>query len=246
VEKDHIVNAFAFELAKVTSPEIRERVLANIVNVDTDLGARVAAQLGLTAPSPAKTDGKPRRNGKKSVDKSPALSILANAKTDSIKGRKVAILAADGVDAEAIETVKAALKEGGAQALVLAPHLGELTGAEGSANVQADHRIVTEPSVVFDAVFVPGGLESARTLAASGDAVHFVAEAYKHHKAIAAVSDGIEVLREAGIFGADEDEPATRVGVAVSDDAEAVVEPFLEDIAKHRAWDRADAEAVPA
>jgi catalase len=246
VEQDHIVNAFGFELAKVGTLAIRERVLANLVNVDKTLVSRVAEQLGLPVPKAASANGKRGRNGKKTVDKSPALSIIANAKSDSIKGRKVAILAADGVDAAAIETVRAALEEGGAQGLVLAPHLGELKGAEDGPRVEADHRIVTEPSVGFDAVYVPGGLDSARTLAASGDALHFVAEAYKHRKPIAASSDGIEVLREANVLAVDEDDTATRVGLAISDDAEAIVERFIEYIAKHRAWDRADAEAVPA
>ena len=40
-ERDHIVGAFSFELGKCVHPEVRERMVANLANVDTDLCARV-------------------------------------------------------------------------------------------------------------------------------------------------------------------------------------------------------------
>jgi catalase len=246
VEQDHIVSAFGFELAKVGTPEIRERMLANLVNVDADLAGQVAAQLGLAVPpaAPVAAPAK-RRGGKKGggVTSSPALSIVANAPGDSIRGRKVAILAADGVDAAALTALKAALAKGGAQAKVLAARLGSLTGADGTA-VAVDHTIVTEPSVGFDAVFVPGGAASADALAGSGDAVHFVAEAYKHAKAIGASTDGAALLRQAGIFD-DEGGAEPAPGVVVGNGASAT-RTFLAAIAKHRAWERADLDAVSA
>jgi catalase len=96
------------------------------------------------------------------------------------------------------------------------------------------------PSVAFDAVFVPSGADSVKALAASGDAMHFVAEAFKHAKALGAVADGADVLAAAGVpAGAD---PAVVTGGT----AGAVVKPFLAAIANHRAWERAGLEAVPA
>jgi catalase len=248
VEKAHIVSAFSFELAKVATPAIRERMLANLVNVDAGLAEQVAEQLGLPVPEASPAAASARTNGKrrkKAIEASAALSIIANAKGDSIKGRKIAILAADGVDGASITALKTAAARGGAQALVLAPHLGTLAGAGGAA-VAVDHRIVTEPSVTFDAVFVPGGEESADALAASGDAVHFVAEAYKHAKAIGAVGDGAALLQQAGLLGEDEDESGEIPGVVVGAAAAKVVPAFLAAVARHRAWDREDAEAVPA
>jgi catalase len=244
VEKSHIVAAFGFELAKVGTPEIRERVLGRLVNVDPGLAAAVAAQLGLEVPEPLPAAPSKRRGGKKGATSSPALSIIANATGDSIRGRKVAILAADGVDAGAVTALKAALAKGGAQGKVLAPRLGTLTGSDGTT-VAVDHTIVTEPSVGFDAVFVPGGGDSAAALAASGNAVHFVAEAFKHAKAIGASGEGARLLREAGILGdGAAGEPAA--GVVIGKGAAAVTKPFLAAVARHRAWDRAGLEAIPA
>ena len=54
-------------------------------------------------------------------------------------------------------------------------------------------------SVLFDAVYVPGGAQSVKALARLGDARTFVDEAYKHARPIAAVAEGVEVLTASGI-----------------------------------------------
>ena len=236
VEKDHIVSAFSFELTKVERPEIRERVLGLLANVDATLTARVAENLGLDAPKGATSS---TRNGKKngktaSPQASPALSLADQP--GSPKGRSVAILAAPGVDAKALATVKKALLAAGAQVKVLAPRLGAL-GRNGTA-IAADKTIVTTPSVVFDAVYVPGGTRSIETLAQSGDALHFVAEAYKHAKPIAASGEGADLLQQAGVVEGP--------GVLI-EDASALVTQFVEALGGHRIWAReAAAQLIPA
>jgi catalase len=49
------------------------------------------------------------------------------------------------------------------------------------------------PSVIYDAVVVLGG-SSAAALAKSGLAIHFLNEAYRHGKPIAAIGDGSLLL----------------------------------------------------
>jgi catalase len=231
-EKEHIVNAFSFELAKVKTLEIRERELSILANVDSGLTAQVAANLGLAVPKPAPKGGRAQTDGKRHVDASPALS-MANTVKDTVKSREIAILAADGVDAAAVKAMEDALKRAGARSVVLAPKLGKL------GSLEVDAPIVTMPSVVFDAVFVPGGSDAAQALAANGDAVHFVAEAYKHYKPIAVLDTAAELLDAAGVEG-----PAE--GLFVESSVDALIEPFLKAIAQHRAWNRSDAAAVPA
>ncbi len=247
VEKEHIASAFGFELAKVERVEIRERVLGRLANVDADLTARVAAQIGLAAPKASKVDGPlRRRNGKPAqrIESSPALSIIANAGEGSAKGRKVAILVADGVDGPAVAAMKAALKKAGVTGLVLADHLGTVASTDGEP-VAVDHTIVTMPSIAFDAVYVPGGVDSARALAASGDAVHYVAEAYKHVKPIAAAADGADLLRQAGIVRAGQTGSDAGNGVFVGTPAK-IGAAFTRALAAHRVWTRTDQIAVPA
>ena len=71
-EKDHIVGAYSFELSKVERKFIRERQLGILANIDSELCARVADNLGLPAPQANAT---PEQLGKSSLAQSPALSL---------------------------------------------------------------------------------------------------------------------------------------------------------------------------
>ena len=224
VEQQHIVEALQFELSKVAVPAVRTRMLSNLVNVDPQVAARVAAVLGMPVP-PASP-----RTGNKRYPNSPKLSMLARGNVPSAVGRKVAILAADGVDGDSLQAMKSALTTGGLVVKVLSTKLGELR-ASGGGTVRVDGLIVSMPSVVFDAVYVPAGSESVSTLKGSGDAVHFVREAFKHAKAMSAAGEGVDLLQTAGVLGA-----SKIAGVSVGADAQTAA--FLADIAAHRHWSR--------
>ena len=100
-EQGHIVNALRFELGKVETIAIRERMLYMLAQIDKTLASSVAEGLGLKVPNkivgplnqsiPA--DGDPKKfqpqRLKKDVGTSPALS-MANTVKDTIKTRKIA------------------------------------------------------------------------------------------------------------------------------------------------------------
>ncbi|WP_024904967.1 catalase HPII [Robbsia andropogonis] len=238
-EKDHIVASYQFELSKVEREYIRQRMVDNLANVDPDLAARVGDGLGLI-PAKATTPGadvlaKPGK-GKKSVSASPSLSLMSKVQP-GIKTTKIAILAAKGADPVSIATAKMALEKAGAQAKVIAPMLGEV-----APGVYADATIAGMPSIAFDAVFVACGADSAKLLSKNGDARHYLLEAYKHLKAIAAVGHGRDVLAAANL-------PVSEEGVISDDTAhiDKVLPAFIDAIAHHRVWGRAaKAETVPA
>ena len=50
-EKNHIIRALRFELGKVETPAIRERMLGLLAQVDKNLANQVAQGLGLSVPS---------------------------------------------------------------------------------------------------------------------------------------------------------------------------------------------------
>jgi len=243
-EQDHIVDAFGFELAKVQVREVRERMIGNLALVDMTLAQRVADFFGITAdPRVGVNNGMHKRP----VHPSPSLSILNSPKKPSIATRKVAILAADGVNIADVETVGKALQAQGAKVAVLSLKLQPLKGA-GGGTLAVDYRIVAEPSVLWDAVFIAGGMQSVKTLAQSGAALLFVREQYKHAKPICAFGDGVALLESAGIHSGD---PATAqtLGVIVGNAASAqngATSKFATAIAHGRFFNRADIDAIPA
>lgn len=105
-----------------------------------------------------------------------------------------------------------------------------------------DATLAGMPSVMVDAVFVAGGAAGAKMLAGSGDARHFVLEAFKHLKAIGAVGAGRDVLAAAQL-------PDRAEGLVTGDDVQlaGVLQRFVEAAGQHRAWGRAAlAGSVPA
>jgi catalase len=250
-EQEHLTNALRFELGKVKSEAVRQRMVENLAKVDSELAKNVADWIGVDTPSGANVATATSSFHDQKVETSPALSIENNG-SDSIKSRRVAILVADGVNESDVDTVKSALKKGGAVPEVIAKTLGSVTGANGG-KVAVDHSALTVDSVLYDAVYVPGGSASAKTLSGMAKVRYFVAEAFAHYKPIAANADGITVLKSANITAPKLAENGTDVvndlGVvttAAAADSSGFTSAFAADIAKHRFWNRPDQDQVPA
>lgn len=246
-EKKHLVDAFKFELGKVEILAIRQRMVNLLTQVDAKLAEKVGKGLGLTPEEPQKPinhsygadtdpDSVQPVTKKKSLEKSAALS-MANTVKDTIKTRKVAALIADGFDADQLETMKSALEAEGAMLKTVAPRMGEITGADGST-VAADYSFLTTGSVLFDAVYVPGGAASVEMLSGEADAYQFVDEAYKHCKAIAATGEGADLVNLTFAGKAENDK-----AVILGDDVAA---DFIKAIAQHRNWERETVRKIPA
>ena len=256
-EKDHIVNALTFELGNIMTVAIRERMLAILAQIDKGLATKVAIGLGLDVPKKVEflnqsipADGDPAayqsKKVKSSIDASAALSMAGTIK-DNIRTRKIAILAADGVDERSLNTVKAALLAEGAVVEVVAPKLGSITSS-ANTTIAVDKRLPNAPSVFYDAVYVAGGTNSVATLAADPEAIHFLNEAYKHCKAIAAHTQATQVLR-ATYFGKKAEKDAEDMladGLVINDDLKELSADFITAIAQHRFWDREPSRKVPA
>jgi catalase len=231
-EQEHIIAAYSFELGKVEREFIRVRQVNEILaNIDLELAKRVAQNLGLPVP---KAGTVKVRNT--SLDHSPALS-QANLLPEDIKTRKVAILAANGVDGAAIDAMKKALKAEGAHAKLLGPTSAPVTTANGKA-LPVDASMEGLPSVAFDAVFVPGGAASIKALSSDGVALHYLLEAYKHLKAIALHGEAKQLLE---VLKLEAD-----AGLIVGTDTK-LFKAFFAAIGQHRVWDREPkAKAIPA
>lgn len=258
-EKNHIVDAFSFELGKVTIKEIRERMLGILSLVDKQLAAGVAFNLGLHVPPPEKpinksvpADGNPEDYEpvmtESAVEFSAALSMAGTIK-DSIRTRKIAFLVADGVDYDSVTTMQDALMDEGAAVEIIAPRSGSVAGEQDSI-IPVNQSFLTAASVLFDAVYVPGGINSVATLEKDPDAIHFLNEAYKHCKAIAADSEARQVLDvtyfSKKIPADTSDETGLETGIIIGQKAGDIVAQFIAAISLHRFWDREKARKVPA
>ncbi|MBU4635158.1 catalase HPII [Pseudomonas chlororaphis subsp. aurantiaca] len=231
-EQEHIIAAYSFELGKVEREWIRARQVNEILaNIDLELAKRVAQNLGLPVPK-AGTVEVPELT----LDHSPSLS-QANLLSGDIKTRKVAILAANGVDGKAIDALKKALQAEGAHAKLLGPTSAPVTTADGKT-LPVDASMEGLPSVAFDAVFVPGGAKSIQALSGDGVALHYLLEAYKHLKAIALQGEAQQLLEVLKL--------EVDAGLIVGGDAKAL-KAFFNAIAHHRVWEREPkAKAIPA
>ncbi|WP_124552619.1 catalase [Methylophilus methylotrophus] len=194
-EKQHIINAYRFELTRVQTPAIRERMVSLLVNVDATLAQAVADGLGISLPAPA-----PLASDQPFpvLPASPALSETHYPGDGSIKTRKVAILAANGVDAICVNALYDAILSQGGVPRLLSIKLGKVETAQGSA-LDAEATLETMPNVLFDAMVIADGERSIANLALDGRTVEFLRDQYRHCKPILVPRGASHLLQKAGI-----------------------------------------------
>ncbi len=178
VEKNHIVAAFRFELTRVQTPAIRQRVVSLLRNVDEALAARVADGLGMELPPAQPRALEPPV--KAEVDASAPLSLFAVPGDGSIAGRRIALMVADGADSATPQALYDALVGAGAAPRYIGAKLGKVK-AKGGGTIEIEATLETMPSPMWDAVVID---VSADALAKVGPAVEFVKEQFRHCKTI--------------------------------------------------------------
>ncbi len=179
-EQTHIASALVFELSKVATDHVRNRIVGHLRLIDESLAKRVAGGLGIempVAPSAAAklVDMKP----------SPALSIIQKAR-GTLEGRTVGVLIGDGADQSVVKKIRKLAESEGATVKIVAQ---KIAGADG--------QLAGTPSVVFDAVAILVGKDKALPLDA--DAQDFARDAFGHLKAIFVDDAGLKFLEANGI-----------------------------------------------
>ena len=245
-EKNHLTNALRFELGKVQRVEIRQRVIGLLSQVDKGLATNVADALGLSVPKKPEqpinhsipADGNPAKFQPKTVDQgiqSSAPLSMANTIKDTIKSRKIAILTADGTDGTQVDKMKKALQAAGAVVEVIAPKYGEISTVKGVA-IPVDKSLMTVSSVLYDAVYVPGGAKAIAALAQKPDAIDFISLANKHCKPVAFEADADPLIQKTSI-GDDMRAKKSLAGI-LSGTEKDLSKDFIKAIAQHRFWER--------
>jgi catalase len=228
-EKDHIAAAFAFELNMVVDQGVRARVMNEILcNIADELADMVSSATGIeVAPAgtpEAPTPSAPTPSGPLKPEApglvSPALSM--DKPPPLVKGRKIAILVADGVVREEVQAIAGALTTAGHVPELIGPTAGAVIDATGNP-LSVNRAAPNAPSVIYDAAVVPSG---ARPALMAMTLIHrFLDESYRHGKPISVAIDAAPLLDVIGV--------AEGPGVTVGEGS-SIPTSLIENLAHHR------------
>ena len=234
-EKEHIVDAFHFEAGSVKNKKIKQAVADMFAHVAPELGAQIAAGIGVNPPPQVPPSGV--------TASSPALSELNTIRT--ARTRKVAVLIGPGFCPVALRAIEDALNAAGATAETVGINLTAVTGRDGMM-VEPNRDFTTADAVLYDAVFVPGG-DHIAALKQNSDARHFLNEALHHAKTVGATDEAVELLQATDaapmLLGLSATIQAFWVfqGIVVArgaDDLAPFGAEFVNQLAQHRHWAR--------
>ncbi|WHO71750.1 catalase [Rhizobium sp. BT03] len=225
-EQRHIAAALIFELSKVETPVIRERMVSHLINIDETLASKVGHALGFKSmPKPADAAMQTRQD----LAPSPALSIVERG-PKRFEGRKLGILVTDGSDAAIVKALLAEVTEQKATFEVIAPKIGGVTLSDGNW-IEAHQMIDGGPSVLYDAVALLPSSAGSSDLLKEATAHDFVSDAFVHCKFIGYVETALPLMQKAGIADS-RDEGVIALGAAGD------VAGFIKALGKLRVWGR--------
>ncbi len=237
VERRHIINAFRFELSRVQTPAIRERMVSGLMNVAPELAEAVAKGLGITGmpePMPKVLQKKVRPE----VSESLRLSLVARPGDGGIRARRIAILVADGVTGQPLAALAQRLAAAGAVPRFVASTLGRVA-ADDDALIDVDATMENMPSVLFDAMVLPDGAAAVATLGADGRTLEFLKDQYRHCKPILVLGAAARLLETAAIPRAlPSGKPDPGLIVADAGHVDQAIEAFTAALAAHRHFGR--------
>jgi protease I len=119
---------------------------------------------------------------------------------DEIKGKRIAILVADGFEQVEMTKPRQALDDAGAKTELISPAKGEVQGWARREGGRVPGRQSWTPRIPrSDALLLPGGVQNPDHLRMIPKAVEFVKSFFREHKSVAAICHGPWLLVEAGV-----------------------------------------------
>jgi protease I len=122
---------------------------------------------------------------------------------DELKGKKIAILAADGVELVEYEKPKEAAEAAGATTELVSLEAGEIQAMnhdiEPASKLAVDKVVADVSADDYDGLIIPGGTVNPDKLRLDSDAVSFLQDYFKAGKPAAVICHGPAVLVEADL-----------------------------------------------
>ncbi len=165
IEKEHIINAFSFELGKVKNKAIRKQVVDMFAHVSHTLATAIADNIGIVPPVQVEVPN--------TMQTSPAVSQILNA-VESVKTFKVAVIVAENTE-ENLNDLIATLLSKNIVVELISTKQGLLNGFE------IHETFATASSVLYDGIYVTGSYKDSHQQI---KAEQFIEEAYQHFKTI--------------------------------------------------------------
>jgi protease I len=123
--------------------------------------------------------------------------------SETLKGKRVAILATDGFEQVELTEPKKALENAGANTQIVSPKEGQIKGwnhTDWGDPVKVDVNLKSAKPENYDALLLPGGVMNPDHLRMEPAAVQFAKAFFEAHKPVAAICHGPWLLVEAGVL----------------------------------------------
>lgn len=217
IEREDLVESFSFHLGSVKSKEIREKNIEMWANVDCEMAANIADNIGVQRPT----------NTHVKTDKSyPSLSQANTA--SSAATQRVAVLVGNNFKTEEVQSTLEILKDNDVIVEIVSANLKEVCGEE-DYSLQPDKTFSIAHPALYDAVYVVGG--DADNQKQFDQYVHeYVYSHYKYFKPIGIASGQESYLKKIAKKAAP--------GIVRATNNKNFAHQFLESIAQKRFWER--------
>ena len=216
IEKEHVIEAFSYQLGKVRSKSVRQQNIDLLVNVDTELASIVADNIGISRPTGTH------------VPISTSYPSLSQSSTPKYAAtQKVGVLIGNGFNGNEVTSVIDALQRNGVFVDIVSDKLGTVTGADG-ITLKANKTFITTSPYLFDTLYVVGGRSNNTQFDAYMN--KFVRDAYEHFKPIGVATTGQDYIR-----GTDRNNLS---GVIFAANNPNFNQEFIQAITQMRFWDR--------
>jgi protease I len=122
---------------------------------------------------------------------------------DELKGKKIAIIAADGVEQVELEKPRAAVEEAGAETELLSIETGEIQAMEG--DIEPSDKFTVDKAVAdasvddYDGLILPGGVGNPDKLRKEEAVISFLQDWFKAGKPVGVICHGPWTLVEADL-----------------------------------------------